>query len=103
MEPVKEMIDDLSAICQKVQPLGRRLKHRQQKLINRLTCNAIKTHGHVSAAKKDVRHTSVLYTGTAKSPFSTPHICIITGPISSYIFYALLSQCMGGSKEKLGL
>ena len=52
----------------------------------------IKTHGHVSAAKKDVQHTSVLFTGTAKSPFSTPHISITTGPISikfSYIFYAL--------------
>ena len=29
----------------------------------------IKTHSRVSAAKKDVRHTSVLFTGTAKSPF----------------------------------
>ena len=42
----------------------------------------IKTHDHVSAAKKDVWHTSVLFTGTAKSPFSTPHISITTGLIS---------------------
>ena len=40
----------------------------------------IKTHSHVSAAKKDVRHTSVLFTETAK--FSIPHISIITGWIS---------------------
>ena len=37
----------------------------------------IKTHGRVSMAKNDVRHTSVLLTGTAKSPFSTPHIGIV--------------------------
>ena len=42
----------------------------------------IKTHVRVSAAKKDMRHTSVLFTGTAKSPFSTPHISITTGPVS---------------------
>ena len=42
----------------------------------------IKTHGHVSAAKKDVQHTSVLFTGTIKSPLSTPCISITTGPIS---------------------
>ena len=34
----------------------------------------IKTHCCVSAAKKDVWHTSVLFTGTAKLPFSKPHI-----------------------------
>ena len=33
-------------------------------------------HGRASAAKKDVRHTSVLFTGTTKSPFSTPHISL---------------------------
>ena len=38
----------------------------------------IKTHGHVSAAKKDVWHTSVLFTGTPNSPFSTPHMIQIT-------------------------
>ena len=47
----------------------------------------IKTHGHVSAAKKDVRLTSVLFTGTTKSPFSTPHISITTGPISIKFTY----------------
>ena len=41
----------------------------------------VKTQCCVSAAKKDVRHTSVLFTGTAKYPFSTPHISITTGPI----------------------
>ena len=41
----------------------------------------IKIHGHVSLAKEDVQHTSVLFTGTAKSLFSTPHISITTGSI----------------------
>ena len=31
----------------------------------------IKTHCRVSVAKKALQHTSVLFTGTAKSPFST--------------------------------
>ena len=31
----------------------------------------IKTHGNVSAAKKDMWHTSVLFIGTIKSPLST--------------------------------
>ena len=47
----------------------------------------IKTHGCVSAAKKDMRHTSVLFTGTAKSPFSIPHISITTGLISIKFTY----------------
>ena len=51
----------------------------------------IKTHGRVSAAKKDMRHTSVLFTGTAKSPFSTPHISITTGPISIKFIYFMPS------------
>ena len=29
-------------------------------------------------------HTSVLFTGTAKSPFSTPHISITTQPIKTH-------------------
>ena len=41
-----------------------------------------KTRGCVSVAKKNVLHTSVLYTGIVKSPFSTPHISITTKPIS---------------------
>ena len=49
----------------------------------------IKTRGRVSAAKKDVRHTSVLFTGTAKSPFSTPHISIHTRPISIKFTYVI--------------
>ena len=54
-------------------------------------CDSIKTHNRVSAAKKDVRHTSVLFIATAKSSFSTPHISITTVPISVqiHIFYAL--------------
>ena len=47
----------------------------------------IKTHGRVSAAKEDVRHTSVLFTGTAKSPLLTPHISITTGLISIKFTY----------------
>ena len=41
----------------------------------------IKTHGHMLVAKKDVLHTSVLFTGTAKLLFSTPRISVTTGPI----------------------
>ena len=51
----------------------------------------IKTNGCVSAAKKDMRHTSVLFTGTAKSLFSTPHISITTGPISIIFTYFMPS------------
>ena len=47
----------------------------------------IKTHGHMSAAKKDLQHTSELFTGTTKSPFSTPCISITTGLISTKFTY----------------
>ena len=52
-------------------------------------CVFIKTHGRVSAAKKAVWHTSMLFTGTANSPFSTPHISTTTVLISikSHILY----------------
>ena len=50
-----------------------------------------KTHGRVSAAKEVMWHTSVLFTGTAKSPFSTPHISITTGPISIKFTYFMPS------------
>ena len=49
----------------------------------------IKTHGHVSAAKKAMWCTSVLLTGTANLPFSTPRISMTIGPIS--IKYTYLS------------
>ena len=49
--------------------------------------NNIKTQSHVSAAKKAVWHTSVLFTGTNNLPFSTSHISIITGPISIKFTY----------------
>ena len=51
----------------------------------------IKTHGRVSAAKEVMWHTSVLFTGTAKSPFSTPHISITTGLISIKFIYFMPS------------
>ena len=51
----------------------------------------IKTHSRVSGAKEDVRDTSVLFTGTAKSPFLTPHISITTGPISIKFTYCMPS------------
>ena len=47
----------------------------------------MKTQGRVSAAKEVMWHTSVLFTGTTKSPFSTPHISITTGPISIKFTY----------------
>ena len=51
----------------------------------------IKTYSRVSAAKKAVWHTSVLFTATANSPFSTPHISITTGPISIKFTYFMPS------------
>ena len=38
-----------------------------------------------------MRHTSVLFTGTAKSPFSTPHISITTGLIYINFIYFMPS------------
>ena len=51
----------------------------------------IKAQGYVSVAKKDVQHTSALFTGTAKSPFSTPCISITAGPISIKFTYFMAS------------
>ena len=51
----------------------------------------IRTHGHVSVAKKSVWHTSVLFTGTTNSPFSTPGISITTEPISMTFMYFMPS------------
>ena len=58
--------------------------------ISYITC-IIKTHSHLSAAKKGVQHTSLLFTGTAKSPFPTPHISITTEQISTKFTYFMLS------------
>ena len=68
------------------------LLHNSQtniKVVN--DCLVIKTHSRVSAAKKDVRHTRVLFTGISKSPFSTPHISITTRPISIKFMYYMPS------------
>ena len=51
----------------------------------------IKPHSRVSAAKKAMWHTSLLFTGTANSPFSTPHISITTGSISIIFTYFMPS------------
>ena len=51
----------------------------------------IKTHGRVSAVKKAMWRKSVLFTGTANLPFSTPHISITTGPISIKFIYLMSS------------
>ena len=51
----------------------------------------IKIHGRVSAAKKAVWRTSMLFTGTANSPFSTPHISITTVLISIKLTYFMPS------------
>ena len=51
----------------------------------------ISRHSRVSAAKKDVRHTSVLFTGTAKS-WPPPHSYLYkyyTGFYEIYVFYVL--------------
>ena len=62
----------------------------------------IRTKSHVSSAKKAVWCTIVLFTGTANSPFLTPHISITTGPISikftcfmPSIYATLLTKCEG--------
>ena len=47
----------------------------------------VKIHGCVSAAKKAVWHTSVLFAGNTNSPFSTSHISITTGQISIKFIY----------------
>ena len=47
----------------------------------------ISRHNRVSGAKKTVWHTSVLFIGTANSPFSTPHISIINTSISIKFTY----------------
>ena len=52
---------------------------------------SIKTHGRVSVAKKAMWRTSVLFIGTANSPFSIPHISIITGMISIKFTYFMPS------------
>ena len=65
----------------------------QYNLEGHLCVNAcIKTHGCVSPAKKDLQHTSVLFTGTAKAPFSTPHISITNGLISIKFTYFMPSM-----------
>ena len=61
-------------------------KLHQSRLVYR-----IKTHGRVSAAKKAVWHTSVLYTRTANSLFSAPCISIPTEPISIKFTYFMSS------------
>ena len=38
-------------------------------------------HTVVCKRSKNMQHTSVLFTGNSKSPFSSPHISITTGPI----------------------
>ena len=56
-----------------------------------LTWAFIKTHSHVSAAKKAMRHTSMLFTGTANSLFSTRHISTTTELISIKLTYFMPS------------
>ena len=56
----------------------------------KLVVSIIKTHSSVSAAKKtkkDVWHTSVLFTGTAKLPNSAFCISKTTKPISTKFIY----------------
>ena len=52
---------------------------------------SIKTHGRMSVAKKAVWRTSMLFIGTTNSPFSTPHISIITALISIKFTYFMPS------------
>ena len=61
----------------------------------------IKTHGRVSAAKEVVWHTSVLFTGTTKSPFSTHHISITTGLISIKFTDQDTRSCVSGQGSRV--
>ena len=54
----------------------------------------IKTHGCVSVTKKAVWHTSMLFTETANSPFSTPCISITLGLIYIKFTYFMSSIYM---------
>ena len=56
-----------------------------------LISHVIKTHCRVSATKKAMWRTSVLFTGTANLLFSTPRISITTGPISIKFTYFMPS------------
>ena len=52
--------------------------------------HGIKTCSCVSVAKKDVRHTCELFTGTIKSLILAPHISKTTGPIfTKFTFFML--------------
>ena len=53
----------------------------------------IKTHGLVSAAKKALWRTSVLFTGTANSPFSTPHISITVVFVAGFVRFVKRLTC----------
>ena len=67
-------------------------KNDMNKLYPDLSIKKYQDTRRVSVAKKDVRHTSVLFTGTAKSLFITPHISITmywTNFYQIYIFYTL--------------
>ena len=63
------------------------------KKIGLVVCK-IKTNGCMSVAKKDVQHASVLFTGTTKSLFSTPHFSITTELISIKFTYFMPSIYM---------
>ena len=55
------------------------------KVYSMKTIKTVKTHGHMSVAKKAVWCTSVLFIGTANSPFSSPCISITTGLIIRFL------------------
>ena len=68
-------------------------EQRGEKLLKRylwIIC-LIKTHSRVSAAKKAMWRTSVLFTESTNSPFSTSCISIITRPISIKFTYFMPS------------
>ena len=67
------------------------------------TCSECTPHSSVSAAKKtkkDVRHTSVLFTGTTKLPNSAFCISKTTKPISTKFIYFLPYTLLHISKLK---
>ena len=64
---------------------------QEQELLSNYYAIHIKTHGHVSVAKKAVWRTSVLFTGTTNLSFSTPCISITAEPISLKFIYFISS------------
>ena len=59
----------------------------------------IKTHGRVSVAKKDVRHTSMLFTRTAKSPFFSKRFIAMGDASTQVRNHFICSYCIASCRK----